>query len=87
MIEEMLLLAREWKEGRLHPVHPTIAQLFNQALARAHEDVVPFKTHTNRMAASLTDLIAREYRRESSKAPLSERAIKNAQEARRGRLD
>jgi hypothetical protein len=71
MTEAMLLLARDWKEGRLHPVHPTIGQLLNQALARAGEDVVPHRTHTNRLARTLEDLIRNEYERGGSRGGIN----------------
>lgn len=57
----ILELARHWKEGRLLPVHPTIAHRFNRALVAAHEDPVPFRRTTDERAPSLAELIRREY--------------------------
>jgi hypothetical protein len=56
-----LELAREWKEGRIVAVHPSIGRMLNCALTANGEDPVPFGLATNSQAPSLIDLIRGEY--------------------------
>lgn len=61
----MLKLARDWKDGRLRPVHPSVGQMLNRALVGAHEECVPFRRATSLTSPSIADLIRTEHERAS----------------------
>jgi len=56
-----LRLARDWRDGKLEPVHPSVGRMLNAALAANGETPVPFGRATNSSAPSLVDLVRAEY--------------------------
>lgn len=59
----VLELARDWKAGKLTPVHPSVGRVLNRALTHGGEDAVPFARNTVSSAPSIVDLIRGEHER------------------------
>lgn len=59
----VLELARDWKAGKLTPVHPSVGRVLNRALVAADEDPVPHRRNTSLRAPSVVDLVRREHER------------------------
>lgn len=59
----LLAVARDWKAGRLRPMHSTIARQLNRVLVASGEAPVPFARATDPDARSFAELIRAEHER------------------------